>query len=536
VAAAVTLLALGMTTTVTLVQSRRVVREAELVTRERDKALEVRGFLMEMFGATGADHAVGDSVTARRLLDLQAASLDEAYRDRPELRAEMLEVLADGYDRLGLLDAAEPLAREALALRRRTAGPRHVDVAASLNLLGWILHEKGRSADAEALLREAVAIRRAAGPRYALDLARSLNDLGVVLSPLGHHAEAEGILDEALAIRRSSLGEAHRSVGITASNLAVARFHQGKVEDAIPVQELAVAALLQSVGADHQRSVIALANLAAFRHTLGDWVGAEREYRELLERQIRLRGRMDPLTANVMRSLGVVLHYRAADMTAGSASVDETADALFAEAELHLREALTIFETRLGTSHPDVGRSLEGLRAVLVSRGRLTDALPVQERAVRIFRSAFGDANASTAVALSGLASIHWGLNEPAEAVALQRQALATLEETAGPAHPETAKSRSALCHWLLLGFESASEALPFCAEAERDLRAAPAAYQGSLTLLRLRLAQAHLEEANDAVADSLLAEVATSVNAGDGGDRARRLFDSLTAVLGRRE
>jgi hypothetical protein len=96
---------------VALVQSRRDARESARVAPERDKALEVRGFLMEMFGATGAGQAVGDTVTVRRLLDLQVAQLANAYADRPEMKAEMMEVLADGYDRLGLL-------------RARTSAPR----------------------------------------------------------------------------------------------------------------------------------------------------------------------------------------------------------------------------------------------------------------------------------------------------------------------------------------------------------------------------------------------------------------------------
>ncbi|MGE0556518.1 MAG: protein kinase, partial [Gemmatimonadales bacterium] len=267
--ATIAIAALVAVTIVTLVQSKRVAAESARVAAERDKALEVRGFLMEMFGATGSGQSVGDTVSVRRLLDLQAARLDSLYPDRPEVRADMMEVLADGYDRLGLPLAAEPLALAALGLRRATLPPEHPDVATSLNLVGWITHEVGRSRDAEPILREAVAIRRSGGPALREDLSRSLNDLGVVLSALSQYQEAETVLAEALAIRLATLGPEHRAVGITANNLAAAYYYEARYPEAFRTQDIALRALRATVGPEHQRTVVALANLAAFKRTLG---------------------------------------------------------------------------------------------------------------------------------------------------------------------------------------------------------------------------------------------------------------------------
>lgn len=351
-------LALVTVTGVTFVQSQRVALEAERTLKERDMALEVRAFLMEIFGGSGA---VGDTVTARQLLDLQAEMLPGAYVDRPEVRVEMMEVLADGYDRLGLYHEAEALAREALELRRATASPSDPALAASLNLYGWIVHELGRSGEAEALLREAAAISRHKGAGHQLTLARSLNDLGVVLDALNRHDEAEIILREALELRQAGLGENPRSVGITASNLAATYYYQGSLERAVPMQEHALGALRASLGVDHPRTIIAEANLAAFRLSMDDWAGASEDYRNLLERQVRLQRRDHPVTARLMRSLGVALHGRG--LTEGDAG-------LLREAESLYLEALAILESALGAEHPDVelllGR-LNRTRAVLDS-------------------------------------------------------------------------------------------------------------------------------------------------------------------------
>ncbi|MCC7131954.1 MAG: serine/threonine protein kinase [Gemmatimonadales bacterium] len=490
-------LALATTTVVTMVQSARVARESARAVRERDKAVEVRGFLMEMFGATGANQAVGDTVTARRLLDLQVARLPEAYPDRPDLEAEMTEVLADGYDRLGLYREAEPLARRALELRRAAVGPNHPDAAGALNLLGWILHERGQSREAAPLLEEAVAVRRTAGPAARADLSRSLNDLGVIYNALNRYPAAEAVLREALAIRRETLGDGHRAVGITANNLAAAHYLQGHLDSAVAIQDLALQALHRAVGPDHQRTVVALGNLATFRRALGDWREAEAAYRELLVRQSRIQGRDHPVTARVMISLAIVLAERGGQE--GDAPV-------LAEAESLFREAKAALEARLGPAHPQVGTVLERLAGVVSDRGAPAEAAPMAERALAIIEAGAGDSSQAYASAVARLASIRRRLGQTDAALALQRQAVATFERAVGKDHLETARARGTLCDLLLFQGGDPAEARDLCGAAEATIRAGPAGYHRLLPWLRLRLAQANRRAGQTATADSLLA------------------------------
>ncbi len=518
--------ALSVTTGVTLVQSHRVARAAARAESERDKALEVRGFLMELFGATGANQAVGDTVSARRLLDLQVGEARRAYEDRPGIKAEMLEVLADGYDRLGLYGEAETLAREALALRRDLSGPAHPDGSQALTLLGWILHERGRPNDAEPLIREAAAIRRAAGERYRGDLARSLNDLGVVHNAQTRYADAETVLAEALAIRRAMLGDGHRAVGITANNLAAAFYFQGRVDQAIVTQGLALRALQQSVGPDHQRTVVALSNLAAFKRAQGDYPSAEADYRDLLARQARLQGTEHPVTLNVESSLASVLTER---------GVMEGNAAVYAEAESLFRDVAARFERTLGPSHPNVGVTQDRIAGVLLDRGRLNDALATSERALAVLRASLGEANLNTLRAAARQALIRWARGDREGAIRQQRQVVASLERAAGASHAETASGQQALCGFLLSAGGDAAEALRLCATAERSLRTAPAGFRRARTVARIRLAQAQLAAGNGRVADSLMAVAAGDTLNGALGRGDRLLLDSLREAASQR-
>jgi serine/threonine-protein kinase len=520
-AAVVAFVSLGATTVITLIQSRRLAAESARVTEERDKAVEVRSFLMEMFGASGADRAVGDTLSVRRLLDLQAATVSETYQDRPELQAQMMEVLADGYDRLGLYQAAEPLARASLENRRRILPADHPDLSSALNTYGWIVHELGRSAEAEPLLSEAVAIRRAGGPARRLDLSRSLNDLGSVLTTLARYDEADSVLAESLAIRRAELGDDHRAVGVTASNLAAVHYFQGRVAEAVQLQQLALQALEKSVGRDHQRTNIALGNLAAFKRAQGEWDAAIADYRELLVRQTRLQGRTHPVTTGVITSLAIVLQLR-------GAAISDTA--MLREAEALHSEAVQGYQTSLGPAHQQVGVALDRLAATQSLLGDQERALRSVERALTILMASAGESHQATATALAHLASIRRRMGEPAEAIRAQRRAVSAFETSLGAGHPTTAAQQTQLCE-LLLTQGQLREANDLCARAVASLEAAPPAQRAGLPTAQLWLARTEIGLGNMSAADSLISRARRALESGDAGAGTRQLLDSVAAL-----
>ncbi|MGQ0765535.1 MAG: protein kinase domain-containing protein [Gemmatimonadota bacterium] len=489
-------IALVTTSIVTVVQSRRVGRESAQVALERDKALEVRGFLMEIFGASGADRAAGDTLTARQLLDLQASQVDRTYASRPLVRADMLEALSDGYDRLGLYARAESLSAVALNIRRALLPRDHPDVAASLSALGWITHERGQSREAEPILLEAIAIRRAGGTNGRAELARSLNDLGVVYNALNRFGEADSVLNEALRIRRELFGDSHRAVGITASNIAAMYYLSSRYAEALRLQQLSLDALQQAVGPDHQRTLIALANLAAMRRASGDFGGAEVMYRELLVRQVRVIGPRHPVGALRMVALANLLTERGGI---------EGSDTLLAEAEGLLKEALAIAEESFDPRHPQVGTTLDRLALVLLARNRPGEALRAAERAVGILRTSRGPNHQSTGQAIGRIALIRWRTMGVRAAIPHQEEAVRIVAGSAGEQHPEAALMRSVLCE-MYLHDNRATDALNVCRLAEAVLSKAPPGFARGLSQARLRLAWALASSGSDQVADSLLA------------------------------
>ena len=402
-------------------------RQTLAVTRERDKALEVRTFLMEMFGASGRDHA--DTVSVRQLLDGQAKIVPIAYVNRPEMRAQMQAVIAEGYDRLGLFAEAEPLARDALAIRRATLSASHPYVAASVSLLGWILHERGRSAEGEAMLRVAVALWPNARPPNPGEYARTLNDLGVNREAAGKYDEAGDLYRQSLAMRKRQDGDTDRGVATTSSNLSVILYRKGDLKGAIAVAEDAQAAMRRAAGPDHQRSMLIQGNIAAMRAASSDLAGAETDYRDLLTRQSRVLGRDHPQTGGIINSLGSTLRSQKK----------------YAAADSFLTEALAIFEKAYGPKHARVGNTLVLLAGLQSSTGRLEEAHATVGRALAIHRALHAEPHRDVAQALSALGMVNAEAGNWAAAERAHRLALDTWTRAPGAQKKDLAAARARL-------------------------------------------------------------------------------------------
>ena len=72
---------------------------------------------------------------------------------QPEVKATLLEAIGIVFGNLGYYDRAEPLLREALAIRREVLGPDDGLVTQSLTELGKVLTAKGKPINPKRALR-----------------------------------------------------------------------------------------------------------------------------------------------------------------------------------------------------------------------------------------------------------------------------------------------------------------------------------------------------------------------------------------------
>lgn len=405
---------------VTARQARQLRIASERIAAERDKAFEVRTFLLETFGITGLAQPGADSVAVRTLLDRRAATLDEAFSADPALRAEMRGVLAEAYEQLGLHTDALPLARRALDEKRGLYGDVHPDVAAALTLLGWILHQSGDLPAADSVLREAVRVGRLAFPDEGdARLARALNDLGVVLEARGDYDGAAEAYRESLAMRRRLLGDGHVGVAVTTSNLAVVLYRRGDLDGAAATAAEAVEAFRRALGDDHQRTLIALGNLAVFNGLREDHRGAADAWERILRRHRRVLGERHAQTAYAMMMLASHL----------------TRLERYAEAEPLAREALDIHGEALGPRHERMAQNLRVLGDIERALGRPDSAHARYVRALDIVRETRGPTHQEVATLRLREAQILNHRGDDAAAEAAYRDAVATYTAALGAGH-----------------------------------------------------------------------------------------------------
>ncbi|MGI9626276.1 MAG: protein kinase domain-containing protein [Longimicrobiales bacterium] len=359
----------------TVVQNREIQAQADRLAVERDRAIEVQSFLLESFGATGGDGVAGEAQTVRQVLDARAELVEIQYAEDPATRAEMLHVLADGYERIGALEEAQRWGERAVEERRLLATAAHdPELARSLGLLGWILHERQQLDDAEELLRESLATWRVIADD-SVGLSRALNDLSGILTNQAKLDEAEALGREAMAIRRAlhPSGD-HRSIAVTANNLGNIVGLQGDREEALEFGEESVRVLEAVLGPGHRRTLFARRNVAVQHAWLGDWEKTAEISADVVEAFEREFGPDD---------IGLAWGLSIYSSALGRISRYEEAYAAAAR-------GLVIAEEKLG-DHQLTGDLLRGRRNLYQIEGRRDEALAESRRIVALFKRMYDD-------------------------------------------------------------------------------------------------------------------------------------------------
>ena len=94
-------------------QLHRTTIERDRANRERDRATRITDFMTKMFKVSDPSEARGNTITAREILDKASRDINSGLTKDPELQAQMMHVMGDVYDNLGLYSRAESLEQQA---------------------------------------------------------------------------------------------------------------------------------------------------------------------------------------------------------------------------------------------------------------------------------------------------------------------------------------------------------------------------------------------------------------------------------------
>jgi tetratricopeptide (TPR) repeat protein len=160
--------------------------------------------------------------TIKQTLTLEDIANLEPYIEHLKVAAEEFHQWLEGedltwpfyglstfYRAQGLYQQAVPYFERCLTLSEERFGPKHPQVATSLNNLAALYESQGKYAEAEPLYRRSLAIwEKQLGENHP-QVATSLNNLAGLYRVQGKYAEAEPLYQRAIAILLATLGENH---------------------------------------------------------------------------------------------------------------------------------------------------------------------------------------------------------------------------------------------------------------------------------------------------------------------------------------
>jgi serine/threonine-protein kinase len=429
-------------------QTQRIRRALARANLETAKAEQVTRFMIGLFEANDPGQALGDTVTARELLErgvARARRLDS----QPEVQAQMLDAIGRIRTKLGAYAAARPVLEQALATRRRALGDRHPEVGESLHHLADLTYEAGDPARAASLYREALAVRRSAlGSRHpralaslfalgtamhesgdahaslalfeewmslqkgrpamaTADDADRLEALGAVFTYGGQEERAEPLLRRALELRRSLFGPEHPQVAVSLSDLGVLMERTGDVEAAEKLLRESLAVRRAIYPAGHPEVATGLTDLAATLWSRGDLDQAEALYRDALVLLRRGSGDEHAEAMHAERLLGSLLIEK------GEA----------AEAEAFLRDALHKCVARFGDDYLLTALTRYRLGEALLARGAFDEAGPLLHASYDRYRERFGEGARQTRTIARSLVKLYEASGRPGDAAPYRRVA-----------------------------------------------------------------------------------------------------------------
>jgi tetratricopeptide (TPR) repeat protein len=491
-------------------ERQRVRAEAEAET-----ARQTTRFMIDLFKVSDPSEALGNTITAREILDKGAKRIDKELANQPAIQATLMDTMGTVYFSLGLYESAVPLVRKAYERRLQLWGSLHPDTASSLNHLGVLLTQRSDYDEAEKSLRDALQIRRKLFGTASLEVADTLTSLSELLGEKGEYAQGEPLVKEALDIRRKAFGSkphadvaqtlellglnyyrrgeyepavkylreaaqmqkqlhptAHPALAQATDSLAFALMEMGKPEEAEPLSRLALSMKRQLYGEDHPSTATGLNNLAFVLEARGRYDDAEAAYRASMAINRKLLGASHPAIANNLSNIAYVEYAKG-----------ETKSAI----EM-LRQSLDMSRKELGPDHPEVGGRAAGLAYWLIEEGEYAEAGELVDEAISIRRKALGPQHPQVAGTITIKATLMLATGRFKEAYELAEMARSLLAASM-PAGSWQVAAAMNVEGAALMRLDRFAEAEPMLVGSQEGLKSAPIpnlADRGRLRLIEL--------------------------------------------------
>jgi len=382
------------------------------------------------------------------------------------------------YQKRARLNDAALLWNKALDRARKAAPAQPALEALVLNNLGALDYTLGRYHDAELRLERSVSLYRAAGGADPFELSKALLNLAASLRQQAQYRQAEQLYSECLRIRQGILPASSPALAAPLDGLARIETAEGNLAKSEDLGRQALKAADHS-SSDHVTAENPTELLSSLNH-LAMVLSARGNYGEALDVAAR---------AKVVAASFAAVSREHADVENVLAQIARSRGNL-AEAEVHSRDAVRMYERTAGPEHPSTLLATQNLAGILGAEGKYKPARKLLERTLAILGKTAGPDHPEVASAVRELAALEFGQKHYSKAADLYRRVFDTDVRLFGARDPRT--------RFDLNDLGSAEFARHHLREAEElFLRAIPGANGGDMrdAIVKANLAQVYQAE-----------------------------------------
>ena len=432
----------------TLWQARAASRARDRALLEATKANQVKEFTLGLFTVSDPSESRGADITARDLLERGTERVERELSQQPAVRAEMLQVLASIYWKLGEFGVAETLASRSVDLARSSSVPKD-QLASSLRWKGVAERDRAEYAASHNSLNEALAIRRALSGEDR-SFAETLSELASVYSHEGQQDSAEALYRRVIDLDGATLGSEAEALATDWNNLGSVLLLEERQNEAVSAFRTSLDIWDKTRGnRDHQDAANALASLGLALAELGRYAEAESCQAQALATRLRI---LRPDHYDLANSYGLY-----AELKRQTGDYDAAFD--------FYEKGLQVLRRAVGPDHPDVSRELNNLAILYYQRGQYPLALERFREALTIRNKTLPANDRGTLTMENNIGCVLRAMGEYDEAERILRDVRSRRLKTLGAGHMDIANSD----HHLGILFHLTGHDM----DAERYLRAA---------------------------------------------------------------
>lgn len=441
--------ALGVLGVVAVMSAYMANQARSLAEIEAATAQQTTEFMVDLFKVSDPSEALGNSITAREIMDTGAKRIEAELATQPATQATLMETMGAVYTSLGLYDRAVSLLQSALQKRLAVHGEGSVEAARSMQRLADVMKLKAEYEPALEMYEGALEIRRSKLGTEHIQTTRTIYELADLLGRMGEYAAAEPLFVEALELQRKLIGERSPEVAQSLEGLGLNRYDQGDYDAGISLLREAVAMQRELHSGPHPDLAEAINNLGFVTEDLDE--SAELFIEALAMKRVLYGGEAHPEVAMGIMNVAYAMHDQAR----------------YAEAESLYRDAIEMQRALLGADHPDVAIALNNLAFLHFDKGELDEAIEMMQESLDINRRSLGDEHPLVARSLQNIGVWELASGNVESAEPRLRDALALRQANLSAGHADIGATMLQLAA-LLVETDRYDEALPLARDAGR--------------------------------------------------------------------